>query len=58
MYVYHENIDDLLITWSAMLECEIGKGDLIYLGANISSSSKSINFWDPLMFKMKKKSEN
>lgn len=54
LYGYHENTEDM-ITWSDMLECEIGKGDFVYLGANISASSKSVKFWDPLLVKMQKK---
>lgn len=41
--------------WANQLGCEVGVGDIKYLGANISASSKALNFWDPLVDKVRGK---
>lgn len=54
LYGYHQDVADL-ISWSKILESEIGSGDILYLGANVSASSRMVKFWDPLVDKVQKK---
>lgn len=41
--------------WANVLGCQIGEGDLNYLGTTIGVSTRSIKFWDPLLSKVKNK---
>ena len=38
--------------WAALLGCEVGKGELKYLGATLGASPTRLKYWDPLLNKV------
>lgn len=41
-----------MVEWAAILGCEVGLGDLTYLGTQIGHNPSSVKFWDPLLIKI------
>ena len=41
-----------LVEWAALLGCEVGKGELKYLGATLGASPTRLKYWDPLLAKV------
>lgn len=54
LYGYGQS-DDNTRNWASLLGCEVGKGPLKYLGAELGSSPKLLKYWSPLVNKVHSK---